>query len=135
MKYIILVLLLAILFIPRFTGALTFGVLPGQELKFKDPPKVKKVTTQSFQNIKTLIGDDRLIEIAYCESGLKQFKNGKPLISHTNDVGVMQINEVHFPRARALGLDIFYSTEDNIKMGKLILRDSGYRAWTCNKLV
>lgn len=71
-----------------------------------------------------------------CESGFTQFrKDGSPLMSHTKDVGVMQINEVHWSRAKELGLDIFNSTEDNMKMGRIILNESGLRAWSCYKIL
>lgn len=69
-----------------------------------------------------------------CESGFTQFgQDGKPVMSKTRDVGVMQINQVHWQRAKDLGLDIFYSPEDNIKMGRIIMEESGLQAWSCFK--
>ncbi len=116
--------------------SLRLSILENPELQLKEQPKVKiEPRLRNVSNVAALIGDTRLIEIAKCESKLQQFKNGKPLMSPTQDVGVMQINKVHWKRAAQLGLDIFYSTQDNITMGKLILRESGYRAWTCNNLV
>ena len=81
--------------------------------------------------------DDPLLwRILKCESGHRQFdKYGKPLISPTSDVGLMQINQVHWTEAKKLGLDIFNSVDDNITMGKLILKRQGYKAWTCYSLI
>ena len=76
-----------------------------------------------------------MVQVAYCESKHRQLVNGKPLISPTSDVGVMQINQVHWKEAKKLGLDIFYSEDDNIKMGRIVYEKQGVSAWTCYKLV
>lgn len=71
-----------------------------------------------------------------CESGLVQFDpSGAPLLSPTNDVGVMQVNKANWAQAKALGLDIFNSYKDNIKMGRVIYDQQGIGAWTCSKKV
>ena len=99
----------------------------------------KNITTREPTvrgNIEAVFWNEpRMVSIVNCESGFNQFKNGKPLISRTSDVGVMQINQVHWKRAKSLGLDIFNSASDNIRMGKLILKEQGIKAWTCNRLV
>lgn len=83
-----------------------------------------------------LISDPRLYKIFKCESGLRQFdSSGNPLMSPTHDVGISQINQTHWDEAKKLGLDIFNSTEDNIKMAKIILQQQGYSAWTCSRLI
>ncbi len=65
-----------------------------------------------------------------CESGYKQFwPNGKPKISPTQDVGVIQINQTHWKEAKKLGLDIFNSEDDNIKMGRIIYDEQGSSGW------
>lgn len=93
-------------------------------------------TTTAPLSLAQMIGDSRLYKIARCESGLKQFReDGKPLISPTHDVGILQINHTHWAEAKRLGLDIFGSEIDNIKMAKIILAQQGYSAWTCNSLV
>ncbi len=74
-----------------------------------------------------------MVEVVKCESNFRQFINGHPLLSPTSDVGVMQINQVHWLRAKSLGLDIFNSMEDNITMGKIILKESSLKAWSCYK--
>lgn len=97
-----------------------------------NPPVVIVATTTPAIDPQKLIGDSRLYKIAKCESGLKQFHNGKPLMSPTSDVGIMQINQVHWNEAKRLGLNIFDNIEDNIKMAKIILAQQGYTAWMCN---
>ena len=79
---------------------------------------------------RTFKDDLRMVNVAWCESGHRQFKDdGKPLISPTSDVGVMQVNSVHWSKARELGLDIFNSVDDNIKMGRIIYDTQGIKAW------
>lgn len=89
------------------------------------------------EGIKALIEKEfalypKLIKVVKCESRYRQFnekKNYIPLVSKTSDVGVMQVNQIHWPRAKKLGLDIFNSVEDNIAMGKIILKEQGLGAW------
>lgn len=70
--------------------------------------------------------------VVKCESGFRQFNSdGLPLISPTSDVGVMQINQVHWKLAKSLGLDIFHSAQDNITMGRIVYKQSGLTAWSC----
>jgi hypothetical protein len=77
-----------------------------------------------------------MVAIIRCESNFKQFNdNGTPLVSRTSDVGISQINQVHWARAKSLGLDIFNSENDNIIMAKIILEEQGKDAWTCHDLV
>lgn len=79
----------------------------------------------------------KMVAIIKCESGFRQFKHGTTtLISPTRDVGVMQINlKTWHKKSKEMGLDIFGSTEDNITMGKYILKVQGESAWTCSKKV
>lgn len=76
-----------------------------------------------------------MVAVAYCESRHQQFRNGKPLISPTSDVGVMQINQVHWKEAKSRGLDIFNNEDDNIKMGRIVYDKQGVKAWTCYNIV
>jgi len=72
--------------------------------------------------------------IAKCESKFRQFDSkGKPLMSPTSDVGLMQVNQVHWKRAKEFGLDIFNSAVDNMEMAKIIHKEQGYTAWSCYK--
>lgn len=73
--------------------------------------------------------------VVSCESHFRQFRNdGTPLISPTDDVGVMQINRpTWLAKAKALGLDIENSTRDNIIMGRIVYEEQGIGAWTCAK--
>ena len=76
------------------------------------------------------------IAILTCESNLQQFdRKGRPLLSDTSDVGIGQINRIHWGEAKELGLDIFNSEEDNLKMAKIIYESEGVHAWTCSKIV
>lgn len=86
--------------------------------------------------------DEEMVDVIRCESQFNQHKsNGTPLLSPTSDVGVMQINQVHWKRAKALGLDIFNSVDDNIIMGKIVyderekLTGNGAEAWSCYAII
>ena len=84
--------------------------------------------------LKDLIGDDRLYEIAKCESGLRQYEeNGDVLRGRVNpkDVGILQINEYYWlKKSKEMGIDI-YSLQGNIQMAHYILKVQGYKAWMC----
>lgn len=105
-------------------------------MAYISPIEVKLEVKDTFEEelIKESFKDTpEMIKIVKCESGFRQFKDGKPLMSKTSDVGVMQINQVHWQEAKNLGLDIFNSVQDNIKMGKIILAKEGLKAWMCYK--
>ena len=74
-----------------------------------------------------------MLAVVACESHYRQFDaQGDPLISPTDDVGVMQINiPTWAAQAKALGLNIYTSPADNIAMGIIILKAQGFEAWTC----
>lgn len=72
---------------------------------------------------------DIFVSIARCESGLRQFNDdGTPLVSRTSDVGVMQINQVHWERAKTLGIDI-YTLEGNVAYASILASSGGTRDW------
>ncbi len=80
--------------------------------------------------------EPRMMDIIECESQFNQLNSrGKVLKSPTSDYGVMQINKIHVKEAKRLGLDIFTSVDDNIKMGRIIYEQQGLDAWTCNRKV
>lgn len=97
--------------------------------------KVIKCELDIVEKVKLAFFDDpRMVNVVTCESQNTQFNDdGTPLISGTSDVGVMQINQVHWSEAKKLGLDIFYSLDDNIKMGRMIYDSQGIKAWNAIK--
>lgn len=76
-----------------------------------------------------------MIPVVRCESDFMQYwPNGNPKISTTDDVGIMQINiPTWSKKAKAMGLDIYNNVDDNIKMGRYILKVQGITAWNCYK--
>ncbi len=69
-----------------------------------------------------------------CESGWRQFwPDGSPLISSTSDVGLGQINQIHWAEAKAMGLDIFYSAKDNLDFTFHMIDESGIKPWYMSK--
>ncbi len=91
---------------------------------------IKEKIAKEFKDV------PRMMDVIYCESKFQQFgKDGKVLKSRTSDYGVGQINKVHLPEAKRLGLDIFNSVDDNIKMMRIIYDKQGINAWVCNGLV
>lgn len=72
------------------------------------------------------------VETIRCESGFRQFKaDGSVVRSHTDDVGVTQINVPHWgEKAKELGYDI-YTEDGNLLMAKHVLKVQGLRAWVC----
>lgn len=103
------------------------------EIRVEEAPKITvELTTK--EKVLLAINDRRIIPTIECESHFQQFRNGKPLISKTHDVGVMQINlKTHAKEAELLGLDIYHSIDDNIAMGKIIYERQGIGAWTCSR--
>lgn len=96
-----------------------------------------KVDTTSPEALKSLIrnefeNDEVMLKIAHCESGTRHFdKQGNVIRSHTNDVGLMQINVPTWEsKAKDMGIDI-YTAEGNVKMAKHILEVQGLDAWVC----
>ena len=106
--------------------------LPQTQIVYASEPTAPKTGTLKDKVIDEFGEDSPMIGIVKCESRFRQFNNqGKPLMSPTSDVGIMQINQANWKQAKNLGLDIFNSVDDNIKMGKYILKTQGIRAWTC----
>ena len=102
---------------------------------FAMPVEAPKLTTidSSLQSmINATFGKDapKMTAIIACESSAQQYQNAKPLISKTKDLGISQINSSNWQKAFELGLDIAFSTLDNLKMAKYILDTQGFHAWT-----
>ena len=74
-----------------------------------------------------------MIDVLRCESGFKQQDDdGNVLTSSTADYGIAQINlKTWGAKAKELGLDIFNSTQDNLKMARYILDNAGIKSWVC----
>lgn len=85
------------------------------------------------QIVATFADVPEMVNILACESNFRQFTaRGSVLMSSTSDAGIAQINLPTWgERARALGLDIYGSTTDNLKMARVILNEQGLEAWTC----
>lgn len=94
----------------------------------------------SQETLKTLVSEafpsePDMVAIAGCESGYRQLTaSGTPLISPTDDVGVLQINIPTWGAdAAARHLDIYHSAADNIAEAQIVLAEQGVEAWTCAK--
>jgi hypothetical protein len=95
------------------------------------PKEAKTTIPTTNEKILLTFKDPRMIKVLTCESQLKQFKvDGTPLVSPTSDVGIAQINRIHWSRAKELGLDIFNNEDDNLKMAKIIYDEQGIEAWS-----
>jgi len=82
--------------------------------------------------LRALIDHSVLEEIAYCESGMRQFnEDGSVLRGRVNplDTGIFQINSYYWgEEAEGLGFDI-ESTQGNIDMAKWIYETAGSTPW------
>lgn len=93
------------------------------------PTEEKPTTTEDRIRAAFPEAPEAMVEIARCESRLRQFKeDGTPLVSETSDVGLFQINQVHWEDARKLGIDI-YSEEGNIAFARLLFDANGFGDW------
>lgn len=67
--------------------------------------------------------------IAQCESSNKQFnKHGGPLIGITGDIGRFQINPIHLPEAKRLGINV-YTADGNEAFATILYLRNGLRDW------
>ena len=67
-----------------------------------------------------------MVEVARCES---QFRNVQ---SKTGDSGPLQINQVHLPTLKKLGLDR-ENVDDNIAFARILYTESGLKPWENSK--
>lgn len=68
-----------------------------------------------------------MLRVARCESGLNQHA-----VSHTNDFGLMQINEASWDDvAKEMDLDYKNDIDDNLTMARHIYDVQGINAWVC----
>lgn len=118
------------LFLPLLTPAVGIAKIVEAPVRPPEPPTAYELAVRYF-------GDSpRMMSVLKCENGFEQYKNGVPEISPTNDVGIAQINIPSWSKkAKEMGLDIFYSTEDNLKMARWIYDHEGIGQWSCNTLI
>ena len=81
--------------------------------------------------------DDQLaVEIARCESGLRQYSSDSTIVRgkvNPKDVGVFQINEdYHLRQSQEQGQNI-YTTRGNIEYAILLIKKSGNKPWSASK--
>lgn len=88
------------------------------------PPKILTVEEKIVEQL-----GEEFLAIAECESGIRQFKeDGSVLISRTSDKGVFQINQVHWPKAKELGIDLD-TVDGNISFAKILKEEGGTGPW------
>ncbi len=74
-----------------------------------------------------------MLKIAVCESRLRQYDSeGAVIKSHTDDVGIFQVNPVWFGTLEKAGIDPLTS-EGNVKAARLIYDAQGIKAWNSSK--
>jgi len=79
--------------------------------------------------------DPIMAKIVKCESNFKHYaKNGKVIISKTNDYGLFQINGIHLKEAKKRGIDIT-TPEGNTAFAKILFKQSKYKPWVCRNLI
>jgi hypothetical protein len=120
------------------TGAITGDTLDVQPLSANlEGNKAQIITAVKGAELEKYLKENFadtpiLVEIARCESELRQFdKNGKIIRGKVDnaDVGVMQINErYHLENAKKLGYDI-YTVEGNVAYAKYLYEKYGSEPW------
>jgi hypothetical protein len=82
------------------------------------------------------VDDNLAVEIARCESGLRQYSADGTIVRgkvNPQDVGVFQINEnYHLRQSQEQGHDI-YTTRGNIEYAILLIKKSGNKPWSASK--
>lgn len=125
-------------------SAFGFNV-PATEQEVKPIVEEVKLTIEEQISLAFPEVKKEMLLIAKCESGNKlhphgrQFnEDGTVLISKTSDIGIFQINQVHWPEAEELNIDI-KTIEGNIEFAKLLYQRSGFKPWymsnNCHQLL
>ena len=85
---------------------------------------------------KNAINADLALEIANCESGVRQFNSDGSVLQgklHPPDTGVFQINKkVHLETAQKLGYDLDTSL-GNIGYAMYLLKNEGTKPWSASQ--
>jgi hypothetical protein len=87
----------------------------------KKEKSIEEKVREAFADAPTMIA------VARCESNFKNIKG-----RWSNDYGPFQINYVHLPRLRQLGLDRT-NVDDNIAFARILFQEQGTRPWYMSK--
>lgn len=76
-----------------------------------------------------------LVQIAQCESGLRQFDDAGEVIANTktHDYGIFQVHSSHLKEAKSMGLDVVNSAQDNITYALYLYKTQGTSPWLASK--
>lgn len=86
--------------------------------------RVYKMFPDDFENAK---------RVFTCESGMKHTdKKGNIIVSPTDDYGIVQLNKIHFSKARELGLDPL-DISGNLTMARWLYDRYQWTPWVCAK--
>lgn len=111
-----------------FTIALFF--LQVNSVSASSTPPVEPLTVE--EKIIKELGPE-FVKISFCESGMRQFnEDGTVLISPTSDIGLFQVNQVHWDTAKKMGIDI-NTVDGNIAYAKFLKEQNGYGDWYMSK--
>lgn len=70
-----------------------------------------------------------MVRVADCESNIMQYElDGSVLKSKTSDIGIFQINQVHWDNAKRLNIDI-YTLEGNLQYARYLYDGGGTQPW------
>jgi hypothetical protein len=136
--------LLASIFTATAMATTTPIIQPPATINLETVPEVRvepqaELTEDISKKIIQVFGEDSNIalRIAKCESGLRQFENGKVLrgIQNSQDIGVFQINEYyHLAESQKLGKEFYlYATQGNINYAKYLFDQQGTKPWSWSK--
>lgn len=115
--------------------AITLGIL-GKALAapmvYEVLPPESLTTPQRPPILQAMPKEEVLRRIANCESNGKHDINGEVVKNHnkngTTDYGKFQINSIHIPEAKKLGLDI-KDKEDNETFANVLFQKFGPKIW------
>jgi hypothetical protein len=95
-------------------------------------------TIEIIKEVKAESGLPAVLQrIARCESGNKHYDKSGQVVMRANkngtiDLGIMQINSIHFTEATRLGLDLTKES-DNIAYAKILYETRGTEDWYPSK--
>jgi hypothetical protein len=116
--FLLLIAVVALLFVPR---AAADAPQEQTAIAFAQPIHEEKPKEPELPPV--------LLDIAWAESGDTQYgADGEALIGITGDIGRWQINPIHLPEAKKLGLDI-YTEAGNRAFALVLYNRNGTRDW------
>ena len=116
----------SILFIPALVFNFALGAVVSD---VPDPPPPLFFGKSELPQLKLPAIFER---IARCESGGKQFNKGEIIMSRTFDVGKYQINQVHWGKAKSMGMDL-WTEKGNTDFALYLYKNYGTAPWTPSK--